>query len=117
MNSKDLLLAEFRDNQNGSISAASLRMFVDAVYREMLLVENILDRADIYDTDKVATINQVSKIKDILNQTDSVIEDYYKKSEVYTKSEVQAILNRDYYQKSETYNKAQIDAMFASMNP
>ncbi len=113
MNSKQLLLAEFRDNQSQSISASSLRMFVNAMYSEMLLLEAVLDRADIFDTDKAATINQVSIIKDQIAQMQFAIDNYYQKDEVYTKSEVQAILNADYYKKSEVYSKAQIDALLA----
>jgi hypothetical protein len=68
MNSRNILLNKFRDNQSGNIDAADLRIFVNAVYDEMLLLEKLLDRADIFDDDKAATINQVSIIKDELSQ-------------------------------------------------
>lgn len=115
-NSRQILLSKFRDNTSGNINASDLRIFVNAMYDEMLLLEAVLDRADIYDTDKVSTINQVSLIKTSLdNLTDFFNSDVYKKDETYTKSEVQQILDLDYYKKNETYSKAQIDALIAAL--
>jgi len=115
MSSRKILLNKFRDNNNGGIDAADLRILVNSLYDEMLLLENILDRADIYDTDKVATINQVSLIKDELTRfITSYTNDFYVKEDVYTKSEVQAILNADYYKKSDVYSKTEIDALISN---
>ncbi len=99
MNSRQILLNKFRDNSSQMIDAADLRIFVNAVYDEMLLLEKVLDRADIFETDKVATINQVSIIKDTLNQLIA---------EVNT-------ANSKYYTKDHVYTKTQIDIMFANL--
>ena len=107
--SKDILLNKFRDNTSGGIDAADMRILINAIYSEMVLLEDVLDRADIYETDKLASINQVSIIKDDLSRfiTD-FNNDFYTKNEVYSKSETQSILNAEYY------TKAQIDALINS---
>ena len=53
MNSRLILLNKFRDNQSGNISASDIRIFVNAVYDEMLLLENLLDNAIRYGKTKV----------------------------------------------------------------
>ncbi len=109
-NSQSILLNKFRDNISGGIDAADMRTLINTLYSEMVLLENILDRADIYDTDKIASINQVSIIKEELdNFITSYSEDFYTKSDTYSKSEVQAILNAEYYKKSE------VDALINSV--
>ncbi len=115
-NSRQILLSKFRDNTSGNINASDLRIFVNAMYDEMLLLEAVLDRADLYDTNLVASINQVSLIKDTLDNIIANFNDnHYTKDEVYTKSEVQDVLDLDYYKKGEVYSRAQIDAMFAAL--
>ncbi len=102
MTSQNILLNKFRDNISGGIDAADMRIMINAIYSEMVLLEDVLDRADIYETDKIATINQVSIIKDELSRfITNFNDDFYTKDEVYSKSETQSILNADYYTKTQ----------------
>ncbi len=114
--SKNALLNRFRDNNTGGIDAADMRILINTLYEEMVLLEDILDRADIYDSEKAASINQVSIIKDELTRfIISHKSDYYEKEDTYSKSEVHALLDADYYKKSEVYSKIEIDRLFNNL--
>jgi hypothetical protein len=109
-NSKEILLQLFRDNNSQFITASSMRKFVEAVYNEMLLLENVIDSSDVFETNKVATINQTSQIKSLLDdalQRLQTLEDKASK-ETYTKQEVDAYFYKKDYIDDEIYTKAQV---------
>jgi len=135
MNSKNILLDKFRENQTNRIDASDLRIFVEAVYNELLLVEDVIDRSDILDERKVASLKQVTEIRMAVDALTSKVElmipGFAKASDVYTKPESdfkfldkteadqKYTTKQDTYSKSETvaafYKKEDVDAKIAAL--
>ena len=67
MNSKDILLETFRDNNANLITANDLREFVNAVYNEMVLVENIVDNFNSSSSTSVLSANRGQILDQRLN--------------------------------------------------
>jgi hypothetical protein len=121
-NSKDILLQLFRDNNTKFITASSMRKLVEAVYNEMLLLENVIDQADIFETDKVATINQTSEIKKTLETLQQQIKDFESNKaiskEIYSKDEIdtwfysKSDIDNSFYNKNETFSKNAIIGLY-----
>jgi hypothetical protein len=115
MNSKEILLQLFRDNNTKYITAASIRKFVEAVYSEMLLTKNVIDSVDTYESDKVASLNQTSKLQDAIETLKTEIQEiqdnFSIKHSVYTKDETDLFfynkqqINSEIYKKSETFSR------------
>ncbi len=115
MNSRHILLDKFRDNTGGQINASDLRIFVNAVYDEMLLLEKLLDRDDVFEIDKAATINQVSLLRDTINQMYGSLDNIYTKDTTYSIQEC----NENFYTQDQIrgnfYTKDQIDKMLSGL--
>ena len=91
MNSKKILLDKFRENQSKSIDASDLRIFVEAMYDEFLLMSDVLDRDDVIGDKQVSSISQVTGIRDDLSTLEQNVTDmavtFAPKAEVYSKDE------------------------------
>ena len=82
-NSKDILLDTFKDNKAQEITAADMREFVNAIYHEMALVDDIVDNTQSTDVDKAfsakqghllaqAIINQQAEIAHLHQRLDDI---------------------------------------------
>ena len=67
MNSRDILLETFQDNNANMITASDLREFVNATYDEMVLVENVIDNLQSSSSTSVLSANQGQIIDQRLN--------------------------------------------------
>ena len=122
---RELLLAEFADNDSQAITAASMRMFVNCIY------DNAIDRSLIQDNLVTAdpyvplSANQGVVIRNNLIQIQNTLDDLNTlkadKDTVYTKEEINnGFYNKNeiqdnYYSKVEVYTKQEIDSLLSHL--
>jgi hypothetical protein len=118
---RELLLAEFADNDSQAITAASMRMFVNCIYDNAIdrsLIQDNLVTADPYvplsANQGVVIRNNLIQIQNTLNDLDLQKAD---RDTVYTKEEINnGFFNKNeiqdnYYSKVEVYSKQEIDSL------
>ena len=128
MNSKKILLDKFRENQSKSIDASDLRIFVEAIYDEFLLMSDVIDRDDVIGDKQVSSISQVTGIRDDLSTLEQNVTDmavtFPAKADVYSKTEadVEFVSAQEItgpsgcYTKQETYSKQEIASNYVLNN-
>ena len=123
--SRDYLLNIFRDNATQAITAESMRIYVNCVYDNFVLIEKIVDDLNIYDPLSPLSANQGALLNDRVEVLEDTVidlnDDKADVTSVYTKTESDSryyertIIDNNFYNKTESYSKDEIDAALISI--
>jgi len=123
---REYLLKEFADNDTQNITAASMRLFVNCVY------DNVIDRSLI--VDNLVTSNPYvplsanmgvvldKKIESNSSQIQDLDSKKIDETDVYNKTYIElnfydkSYIDYNFYKKSDQYSKQEIDALFNYIN-